>query len=85
MTGQEFCRWWRENVRRAGQPSESIIADTAIILTAEQAEHHTGIAPHQVSRWNKNLKKRPKARQEASGAGKARDKVGAALGVSGHP
>lgn len=40
MQQEEFCRWWRENVRRAGQ---GIVAESATFLNVDQAEHWTGI------------------------------------------
>lgn len=56
---EEFCRWWKENVRRAGG-DQGIVTESVTMLTVDQAEHWTGIGKMQVSRWNKRLKDKPK-------------------------
>ncbi len=69
---EEFCRWWRQHVRRQNwKGRDTEISESEISLTAEQAAHHTGISPVQVSRWNKRLKGAIR-----SGAGTARPPVG---------
>lgn len=62
---EEFCRWWRENVSAnhgAGRGNKKV-ADSETFLSAEQAEHHTGIGKVQVSRWRKRLKDKDKYRE----------------------
>ena len=58
---EEFIRWWREHVRRDGRPGETV-ADRGL-FSVENAEHVTGIANQQVSRWGKYLADKPKYRE----------------------
>jgi len=55
---QEFVAWWQDNVQRPGGQGgshQSVVANVTTTLSVEEAEHQTGIAKGQVSRWNKAL------------------------------
>jgi hypothetical protein len=49
----EFVRWWAENVRPGGRPTETVTGQ--LQFSAEEAEGSTGINKHQVSKWRRRL------------------------------
>jgi hypothetical protein len=66
---EEFVRWWRENVRKTGQPKkESAQIGANTFLTQDAAEDFTGIKHQQVSRWLKRLADKEKYRALLYGA-----------------
>lgn len=52
---RNFVAWWKERVRRAGQPEKNSCTN-ALILSEDKAKEETGISHVQVSRWAKGLR-----------------------------
>lgn len=48
---EEFVRWWKENVRKAGQGNNA----GPRYLSVADAEEKTGITQQQVSKWKARL------------------------------